>query len=281
MNYCTNCPRRTGSYIGKPGVVGTGGLPTSPLCIVGMSPGKEEIGKEPFVGASGHLLWSIGKDVGLFRPDVWLFNTVQCWPCGGKGKTLTREQIDACDERFQPNLLAFQGTVLVCLGVEAFDAVTGLVTWERSQQKDLRAEDPEHPKKQIGITSWRGYLIRPEDTVPVIRTREVRGNEFYSVGGKCPVCKGTRLDLDGVCWYCDGSGRRVKGDRKLTTERYEVQRELPPNVKYIIGTLHPSFVMRTGKKTLGAFINDLGRAMDAVRGELDIVKVEYNTEVPV
>jgi uracil-DNA glycosylase family 4 len=300
MNYCSNCPRRTGTYVGSSGAVGTAGSPRAAICLVGMSPGKEElVSGEPFVGSSGRLLWSIGRDVGLFRPDAWIFNTASCWPCGAKGKNLTVEQIEACTEYFTPNLMAFQGTVLVCLGVEAFDAVTGLVTWERAMQKDLRTEDPDAPKKQIGIANWRGYLVRPEDTVPVIRSREVRGSERYQMRGKCPVCKGipnvvhTMMHStpipswnppaqppEPVCWYCCGTGTHVKGDYKLVTERYEVPRELPPNLKYIIGTYHPSFIMRTGMKTLGAFINDLGRAMDAVHDTLSIVEVRYETEVP-
>lgn len=284
MDYCPDCPRRTKDLPGHPGAVhGTGRL-DAPLLVVGMSPGREELMRgEPFVGASGHLLRVHGGVVGLFREDMRILNTSMCWPCGAKGKTLSATQIEACVPGLWTQIANSSARVVLCLGAEAFDAVTGLITWERAQQKlQVKTHYDEFGEKvkakQVGINQWRGYLIEPSDCVPLSTAVRRPTGELYQKAGVCPECKAGELVLG--CSYCSGSGKRKKGDPKMGNVEIAVPRAFQPTVRWIIGTYHPSFIMRTGMKALPAFVNDVARVRAALDDKLDIVKVEYETRLP-
>lgn len=305
--YCGDCPRRASDLPGHKGAVPAWGRNDAPVLVVGMSPGKDELALGvPFVGPSGALLKAHGAPAGLFREDCRIVNTVECWPAGGRGgKTLTPGQLSACRPRLEQELAAFGGEVILCLGAEAFDAVTGLITWEKVQNKaavrGVAQPDGSPVKaKPVGIGQWRGYLIAVEDAVPVLRTVTRRSQDhFYKVAGPCPQCKGFAavvteaclgvidaglrigdIDQSLKCDYCLGTGRRKKGDPKLEEVEVEVPRHFPSSVRWIVGTYHPSFVMRTGMKVLPAFVNDVGRLMRALRGELELVDMSYEERLP-
>lgn len=274
-DYCAGCPRRAKPGLpGNPGAVGAWGEDDAPVLVVGMSPGKDELALgAPFVGASGALVWGVGQKVGLVRPDCKIVNTACCWPCGPKGKTLSKEQVAACRPHLVSVLQASQARVVVCLGADAFEAVTGLITWEREQQKELakkiKRQGGYYRAKPVGIEQWRGYLVKPNDCPPLYRTVQQEVPDYNK------TYKSDKKNLDGTYKYRKGDPRMKKVKVRVADPR-----PLPERVEWIVGLYHPSFVMRMGRKPMPAFVNDLGRAMRALRGELDIVDVKYETSVP-
>jgi uracil-DNA glycosylase family 4 len=266
VEYCPDCPRRSGTFAGYPGAVGADGSDDAPVLVVGMSPGQHELAAGvPFVGASGALVWGFGGQVGLTRPDCKIVNTVCCWPCGPKGKTLTPKQLTACRPHLESVLRAFRGRVVLCLGAEAFEAVTGLISWERRDRAERAKRGGWSGGAGVGIEQWRGYLVRPGDCHGGSRTemREVP-------------------DHNAAPYKTGRAGHHKAGDPRTRKVKIEVPvpRVLPPNVEWIVGALHPSYIMRCGKKNLPAFLNDVGRAVRAVKGDLEIVDVTYETTVP-
>lgn len=114
------------------------GSPASPLMVVGMAPGKEELAKDiPFVGGSGRLFWSLAKKAGIDRADCYILNTIGVWPEGKTGDP-TPAQFEQWWDRFDSAFGMFQGRHILLLGGAALWRVTGLAG---------------------GIEQWRGYLV--------------------------------------------------------------------------------------------------------------------------
>lgn len=101
-----------------------------------------------------------------------------------------------------------------------------------------------------GIESWRGYLVAPDELN--ILTRPAFQTGTYKSGKK-------------------------KGQPKLVKTNTLVNPAVPKNVKWIIPTLHPAGVMRTGMTTLPALAADINRAVRAIRGELRPTRDTYTT----
>jgi uracil-DNA glycosylase family 4 len=284
-DYCEGCPRRGLKTVpGEPGAVGCVGSLNADVLVVGMSPGREEIkAGEPFIGKSGSLLRVHGANAGLFRENCRIANTIKCWPGGGKkGKTLTKTQIKACAPGLERIVAETRAKVILCLGAEAFDAVTGLVTWEKGVEKEkvkglLYPNGDKMKAKPVGIGQWRGYLVSPESCAPLEREVVRPSQDLYKQAGVCPSCKGGPNVLE--CDYCKGSGKRVKGQPKLEKVTIEVPRRFPDTVRYIIGTYHPSFIMRSGMKPLPAFVNDVARVMRVARDQVKLLDLNYETSL--
>lgn len=102
-----------------------------------------------------------------------------------------------------------------------------------------------------GIESWRGYLVKPEDCQNLERMVEVEG--VYKTNTK----------------------KHKKGDRKISKARVVARPAIPPTVEWIIPTLHPAGIMRSGLVSLPAFRADLLRLKRAVDGELEISDDHY------
>ena len=101
-----------------------------------------------------------------------------------------------------------------------------------------------------GIESWRGYMVKPTDVGTLTRVTIEEGT-FKS-------------------------GKR-KGQTKIIKHRKEVKAVLPPNLKWILPTLHPAAVMRTGMTMIPALAADINRAARALKGEL---RESRTTHVP-
>jgi len=97
-----------------------------------------------------------------------------------------------------------------------------------------------------GIEAWRGYMVKPSECQPVLVT--ILRMDTYKTSNKA---KGI-----------------VKGSPKAVKERVVRATMVPGSVRWIFPTLHPTGVMRTGRKTLPAFKADLDRVGRAMRGEL-------------
>lgn len=137
------------------------GSPDSPLLVVGMAPGREElVADRPFVGASGKLLWALAKRAGIDRSDCYILNTIGDWPDGSDGNP-TKSQYDLWWDRFTDALSEFRGTTALLLGGAALWRITGL---------------------SGGIDAWRGYLVRPSECQPLERHKLI--NIPYKTGNK-------------------------------------------------------------------------------------------------
>lgn len=112
---CTACELHTECQA----PVAPGGPRDNYYGVMGEAPGQVEDRKgQPFVGPSGKLLRTMLSRAGL-DPDAGLyFNTVQCWPNGGRGKTLTPEagQIEACKGNRELALSLMQQPYLLLVG---------------------------------------------------------------------------------------------------------------------------------------------------------------------
>lgn len=107
----------------------------SPLCpdrprfaIYGEAPGAEEDKEgEPFVGASGRLLWDSLKDHGLSREEAFVSNVVKCRP--PNNRTPKAKEIKACSIYLDAELewLKYETDcrVILALGSTAFKALGG------------------------------------------------------------------------------------------------------------------------------------------------------------
>jgi uracil-DNA glycosylase family 4 len=207
------------------------GNPESPILLVGMAPGRDELAADkPFIGGSGRLLWSQMKLAGMDRADCYIVNVIGEWP-EATGGAPTKAQYDKWFDRVNDALLESKAKVMVLLGKDAFQRVTGLTG---------------------GIESWRGYLIEREDCVAIPRTVE-----------------------EIVEYKSSGKGHK-KGDPRAVRRKVAAPPPIPPLVRWVLPTLHPSGVMRSGMVTLPAFIADLRRVKRALDGELEVHPENYS-----
>ena len=94
------------------------------VMVIGRDPGKEE-DKEgrPFVGRSGKLLKELLQAAGLKREDVFISNICKCQPPGNRPHT--SEERAACRVYLDQEIAAVQPKVIIALGGDAFEAITG------------------------------------------------------------------------------------------------------------------------------------------------------------
>jgi uracil-DNA glycosylase family 4 len=208
------------------------GRPESPILIVGMAPGREELAQDrPFVGGSGRLLWAMAKRAGFSRTDCYIVNVIGEWP-GKKDGNPTTEQLERYWEAFDDAVSRSAANVCLCLGGIAFDRLTGIISAERVS------------KRRTGIESWRGYLVAPAECVG--RKRRVVRYEQYKTTTKL----------------------HKKGDPKAVKHTVVLAPNLPRATQWIIPTLHPAAVLRTGYRSLPAFAADVSRVRRALDGTL-------------
>lgn len=104
-----------------------------------------------------------------------------------------------------------------------------------------------------GIEAWRGYLMRPEDRGYLTRIQTVQG--VYKTSNKTRGIKA--------------------GDPKWEKVKLQELAPIPPSVEYILPTLHPAAVLRSGFAPLPAFAADIARAGRALRGELKPYRIDF------
>lgn len=112
MSFCKQCP-----YKGKKRVYGI--VKKANVCIIGESPGKEElIYGEPFVGPSGRLLMEVLKTyLGLTRDDIAIINAIEC-EMEQKDKMPHRytKIISLCRDKFVEKLHKIRPSLIISLG---------------------------------------------------------------------------------------------------------------------------------------------------------------------
>lgn len=155
MCQCPNCPRGSEA----PGLdrddvhgkwAGTRGRPTSPICLIGTAPGKDELlTGTPFTGGSGRMLKAALAYNNSSMDEVYALNRINCFPLG-RGEVPTPDQLDHCRERFHRDLMASTARVLVPLGDIALKSLLAF------------------KGKRQSISYWRGYTIpAAEATIPL------------------------------------------------------------------------------------------------------------------
>lgn len=94
------------------------------IMIIGRDPGEQE-DKEgrPFVGRSGLLLNELFQVAGLKRENVYISNICKCRPPGNRPHTL--EERSACRVYLDQEIAAVQPKVIITLGGDALEAITG------------------------------------------------------------------------------------------------------------------------------------------------------------
>jgi uracil-DNA glycosylase len=98
------------------------------IAIVGEAPGAEEDSQGiPFVGEAGRMLNRILKESGLDRHSIYLTNVVKRRPPNNDFKRVaeTGETLESSITKLREELLALNPNVLVPLGNNALEAITG------------------------------------------------------------------------------------------------------------------------------------------------------------
>ena len=126
---CTDCPlheHREKCVWGRPYPVHGGVL------IVGEAPGRMENEQGlPFIGKSGEVLtWAL-QAVGLTEDEVFITNTVKCWPgpdATGRGNATppVSDQLVCITKYLQPVIEYMEPRLVIAVGAQACKALTGL-----------------------------------------------------------------------------------------------------------------------------------------------------------
>jgi len=117
---CTNCPLSKTRINAVP----WSGPTTARIVLLGEAPGAlEDKQGVPFVGASGRVLNSALKTVGLDRDEVMVMNTICCRP--PKNRDPKQVERTACHPHFVKQLSLTSAYVGVLMGNQAYGALTG------------------------------------------------------------------------------------------------------------------------------------------------------------
>lgn len=207
------------------------GDPASPIMVVGEGLGREEISQ------GIPFVGQSGKMLWAAAAESG-FSRADCFVTNVNQSGASLKSADLLRERprLEAELRSSGARVLFLIGGMAFKTVTGGLVL------------PDGDTDQ-SVMNLRGYLFRPSDFGPQFVKRQVQ------VG----VYKASR------------TGKYTKGDPRFAMKKLPEPRPLPPNVEWIVTTLHPSFVMKKEFEVLPALRADAGRVGRALRGELDLI----------
>lgn len=170
-------------------VCGGSGPEDAPILIIAQSPGRSElIEGRPLVGASGRILRAAFSAFGHSLDACRLLNTINCYP--EDGEKISNRQKEACAERLSGDLSRCTPSVVLLLGADALEAVTGL----------------SGPKN--GISAWQGYILRPETLPKQILPSSVRA-VVPAYHPAFIMCSGMRSYL----WLKSAVGKAVRISR--------------------------------------------------------------------
>jgi len=108
---CFKCNLSKGRTLTVPGE----GDPNAEIMFIGEAPGtSEDKAGVPFCGAAGKFLTEMLSSIGFSREDVFITNTVKCWPPGNRDPE--DEEKAACRPYLDRQLAIIKPKLIVCLG---------------------------------------------------------------------------------------------------------------------------------------------------------------------
>lgn len=176
------------------------GNPESPVCIVGESPGREELKDGiPFVGPSGEILWNTvpekivlpgGRVIMLREDEAFITNALCCSPKADKKQNLLQHGVMACRARLLEEVNEHPREIVIALGNGAMWGLTGdtslRITQDRGQLLDTPAVN-----SRLGVLPilHPAALLRGGGSY-----RQFKEDIFYG----CELASGTRTPNDSV-----------------------------------------------------------------------------------
>lgn len=226
------------------------GNPGSPLLIIGMAPGRDELRNDkPFIGGSGRQLWQqLSKKAGISRADCYIINCIGEWPQGSDGNP-TREQFDRWWDVFDAAVSASRAKVALLLGRAALWRFTGIAPLYERVRGSIWGG---------GIEDWRGYLLEKHESQDLTRTVTTQGT-YKTSNSK----RGIR-----------------KGDPREIKEKKRVPAPWPETVRWAVPCLHPAAILRSGLRQLPALASDAARVGRALTGRLKFEERHWISGVP-
>lgn len=117
---CQRCPL----FLSRTNPVPGEGLVGAVAMFIGEAPGKvNDATGRPFVGHGGKIFDSILLRVGLSREEVFITNSVKCWPPNNRRPQAA--EISTCKIFLATQIALVQPRLIVTLGGVAFKALTG------------------------------------------------------------------------------------------------------------------------------------------------------------
>lgn len=187
------------------------------LAIVGEGPGTAEVGQgAPFVGRAGQLLRALLRSAGVDPERCWLHNATVCEPPRGDRDSVLRDAAAQCRDRLLRELAAARPRVVVAVGGLALLSLVG--RWEVRTMREAFACDAcgDGPRRKA---------------CPVcggLKTRVVEREDL--------VCDHNITAVAGAVWHAHDLAPEVRAT----------------GVEYVVGTLHPSYLLRSGLEEAGS-----------------------------
>jgi uracil-DNA glycosylase family 4 len=220
------------------------GYESGGLMLVGEAPGRDEVLRhQPFKGRAGRVLDALLGFVQIDRDACVISNALLCRPPNNKIEDAPRA-VESCNNRLVEELWAYRPRVVVGLGNHAMRSLIG-----------AGSAKTERVIQQCGVCGGTGRTTLRTASWLAEKTREKRA-------------KATAEGLDTFvpCKPCSASGTRnarvphpqLRTDRGImdlagaiidvwNDPAYQHLRGFyPPETRWVIGTYHPSFLMREG-----------------------------------
>ncbi|NUQ00146.1 MAG: uracil-DNA glycosylase [Armatimonadetes bacterium] len=142
------------------------GNPSTPMVLVGQSPGEQEdLSGEPFVGRAGQLLTDCLSDCGIKRKHIYISNIVKCRPwvstAAGRGRNRDPEddEIRACRPWIEAELALIRPRVIVCLGAPSATLILGRAVAITKDRGKWFTEHPFRPAHVMPVLH-PAYILR-------------------------------------------------------------------------------------------------------------------------
>jgi len=114
------------------------GNPKSDVIFIGEAPGREENKAGiPFIGRSGQELSKFITGLGVKEKDLYITNSVKCWPCtkDGKNRTPDDEELTVCSPWLDIEIKRSNPWMIITLGATALKRITGIGTFGKRRGK--------------------------------------------------------------------------------------------------------------------------------------------------
>jgi len=146
------------------------------IMILGRDPGeKEDIKGELFVGRSGKLLNEFLQAAGLKRENVYITNVVKCHPF--KNRPHTPDERKACRVYLDQEIAAVKPKVIITLGGDALEAITG-----QNQMMKFAGKVIDYKNENTGFSCKVFAAVHPSYILRNINYKEKTLKHFETFG---------------------------------------------------------------------------------------------------